>query len=216
MQVQSLWKQMQSFIYSVMTNPKYNAIAPFVFHGAEIGSEPIGDGVDGDNFITDLAAFRSKMKGFGVPVAISEDWDRPGTMSGSSGSGPGSVGKQVKANSDMVHGQAVPYYHDKNRAASWNYIAGQVKWYSDNVGLPAPISEVIDPQFWLNVVLISYFTSLNGLGVRIATMVEARVMSAQSSTPITGTASTIIAPFSNNTRLASSSMHGRKSRHSIW
>lgn len=59
-------------------------------------SEPIGDGVDGDNFITDLAAFHTKMNSFGIPVGISEDWDRPGTMSSSDDSGLGDTGTQVK------------------------------------------------------------------------------------------------------------------------
>ena len=125
-----------------MTDPTYKAIAPYVFHSAEFGSEPIGDGVDGDNFIQDLAAFRSKMNSFDIPVAISEDWDRPGTMSSSRGSGLGPTGKEVKANSDMVHGHAMPYYHGKNEAGSWDYVASQIKWYSQNVGLPALISEV--------------------------------------------------------------------------
>ncbi|KAL8791308.1 MAG: hypothetical protein Q9195_005927 [Heterodermia aff. obscurata] len=138
---QTLWKKTQSSIYSVMTSSKYGAIAPYVFHSAEFGSEPIGDGVDGDNFINDLASFRSKMKSYGIPVAISEDWDRPGTMSSSDGSSLGPVGKQVKANSDMVHGHAMPFYHGKNVAQSWDYIEGQIKWYRKNVGLPAFITE---------------------------------------------------------------------------
>ena len=125
-----------------MTNPKYSAIAPYVFHSAEFGSEPIGDGVDGNNFISDLAAFRTKMNGYGIPVAISEDWDRPGKMSSSDGSGLGSIGKQVKANSDMLHGHPMPFYHQKNEAEAWDYVAGQVQWYQENVGLPTFVTEV--------------------------------------------------------------------------
>ena len=144
-QNQDLWKQTQASIYGVMTSTQYGAIAPYVFHSAEFGSEPIGDGVDGNNFISDLAAFRSKMNGYGVPVAISEDWDRPNTMSTSSGTGLGPIGQQVKANSDMVHGHAMPFYHNKNEAQSWPYIESQIKWYKDNVGLPTLISEVTAP-----------------------------------------------------------------------
>lgn len=141
-QDQNLWKETQSSIYSVMEG-QYKAIAPYVFHSAEFGSEPIGDGVDGGNFISDLASFRAKMNGYGILVAISEDWDRPGTMSSSSGTGLGSVGQQVKANSDMLHGHPMPFYHNKNEAEAWPYVASQVKWYSDNVGLPAFVTEVI-------------------------------------------------------------------------
>ena len=40
-----------------MTSSKYGAIAPYVFHSAEFGSEPIGDWVDDgpDQFVKDLA-----------------------------------------------------------------------------------------------------------------------------------------------------------------
>lgn len=141
---QNLWKKTQSSIYSVMESSKYGAIAPHVFHSAAFGSEPIGDGVDGDSFIGDLGSFRAKMNSYGIPVAISEDWDRPGTMSSSDGSSLGDVGEQVKQNSDMVHGHAMPFYHNKNEGEAWNYIQGQVKWYKNNVGLPALISEVGD------------------------------------------------------------------------
>lgn len=83
-----------------------------------------------------------KMNSYGDPVAISEYWDRPGVMSGASGSGLVDIGKQVKANSDMVHGHTMPFYHGKNEAQSMPYIEGQIKWYKDNVGLPTLISEV--------------------------------------------------------------------------
>ena len=125
-----------------MTSSTYGKIAPYVFHSAEFGSEPIGDGVDGSRFISDLASFQKTMNSYGVPVAISEDWDRPEVMSDASGSGLAGIGKQVKANTDMVHGHAMPFYHGKNEAQSWPYIQGQVKWYKDNVGLPTLISEV--------------------------------------------------------------------------
>jgi hypothetical protein len=82
------------------------------------------------------------MNSYGVPVAISEDWDRPGVMSDASGSGLAFTGKQVQANSDMVHGHAMPFYHGKNEAQSMPYIEGQIKWYIDNLGLPTLISEV--------------------------------------------------------------------------
>ena len=82
------------------------------------------------------------MNGYGIPVAISEDWDRPGQMSSSDGSGLGPIGKQRKANSDMLHGHPMPFYHDKNEAEAWDYIAGQVQWYQENVGLPTFVTEV--------------------------------------------------------------------------
>lgn len=203
-----------------MTNPSYSAIAPYVFHSAEFGSEPIGDGIDGDNFISDLAAFRSKMNDFGIPVAISEDWDRPGTMSDSNGSGIGPVGQQVKSNSDMVHGHAMPFYHGKNEAESWDYIADQVKWYSENVGLPALISEVRVP-ISSEICLIGRvadkgFDSPNGHGAMVGTTVTASAMLAPRSIRITGIPSMKIALFSSSIRQAGSSMLGLRSRRLTW
>ncbi|KAM0749076.1 hypothetical protein T439DRAFT_358203 [Meredithblackwellia eburnea MCA 4105] len=107
---------------------------------ASFGSEPIGDGVDGgtDQFITDLKAFRSKMNGFGIPVGISEDWDRPGVMSASgSGSGLGPTGQKVKDATDLLHTHIMPYYHPSEAptaASAWSYIQKQLTWYKTNVG----------------------------------------------------------------------------------
>lgn len=97
---QTLWKKTQSSIYELFTTSTYADVAPFVVHSASFGSEPIGDGVDGSNFISDLTAFRKQMNEYGIPVGISEDWDRDSMRSGE---GLGEVGKQVVANTDIVH-----------------------------------------------------------------------------------------------------------------
>lgn len=122
-------------LYSVMTGD-HAAVAPYVFHSADFGSEPIGDGVDGDNFISDLAAFRKKMNGYGVPVGISEDWDRPGKMSSDDGKSLADVGMQVKANSDYTHAHVMPYYHGNlQEDQTWDYIAPQLQFLHDVVAL---------------------------------------------------------------------------------
>jgi hypothetical protein len=123
-----------------MDSEQYGAIAPYVFHSADFGSEPVGDGVDGGNFISDLAAFRQKMGAYGVPVAISEDWDRPGTMSGQDGRGLGETGQQVHDNSDQVHAHVMPYYHDDLREGqAWDYISGQIDYLGSTLADKAPL-----------------------------------------------------------------------------
>ncbi len=98
------------------------------------------------------------MNGYGIPVAISENWDMPGKMSSSSGVGLGTIGRQVKANTDMLHGHPMPFYLNKSEAEAWPYIASQVRWYSENVGLPTFITEVGDClRATLNVCLTSNF-----------------------------------------------------------
>ena len=122
----------------------YASIAPYVVHSIEFGTEPIGDGDDGGNFVNDLKSFRSKVQPYGIPVGISEDWDRPGSMSGSNGVGLGSTGKQILANSDVVHAHIMPYYHNNlKEAGAWAYISNQVAWYKQNTPVPTLISEVL-------------------------------------------------------------------------
>jgi hypothetical protein len=128
----------------VLNSGTYASIAPYVVHSIEFGTEPIGDGDDGGNFVNDLKSFRSKIQPYGIPVGISEDWDRPGTMSGSNGVGLGSTGKQILANSDVVHAHIMPYYHNNlKEAGAWAYISNQVAWYKQNIPVPTLISEVL-------------------------------------------------------------------------
>lgn len=138
----SVWKASRDALYSVMESERYGKIAPYVFHSADFGSEPVGDGVDGDNFVSDLRAFKAKMNAYGVPAGISEDWDRPGTMSGSDGSSLGDTGTQIKAASDFVHAHIMPYYHGNvQESTTWDYISKQIDYLTSTVQLPTFITE---------------------------------------------------------------------------
>nr|POE90665.1 hypothetical protein CFP56_60278 [Quercus suber] len=129
---QDLWMQSRDALFSIMDQ---YPIAPYVLHSVEFGSEPIGDYVDGDNFENDLQAFADKMNGqYGVPVGISEDWDRPNRLSTSDGSGLTDLGKQIQAH-------IMPYYHGKDESEAWGYIQDQIPFYKNVVGLPTLISE---------------------------------------------------------------------------
>lgn len=124
----------------MLNDPKYKAIAPYVVHSAEFGSEPVGDGMGGSNFVNDLASFHNTLKPKKIPVGISEDWDRPGTMSNGNNLGP--VGSGVKANSDVAHIHPMPFYHGNNPvSAAFPYIQKQTQWVLDHVKLPTMISE---------------------------------------------------------------------------
>ena len=108
---QDLWKQTAASIISVLKDPKLGPIAPYVFHSIAFGSEPIGDFVDGgyDQFIADLKVFKANVSSFGIPVTISEDWDRPGIMSGQNWTGLGPVGQELAPVVDLV--QAHSKFH---------------------------------------------------------------------------------------------------------
>lgn len=88
------WQKTKASINAVLAE---NPLAPFVFHSMAFGSEPIGKIVlhppDGhlvvtgatgdkvfngshDKFIKEMRAWKSDLSQYGIPIAISEDWDR--------------------------------------------------------------------------------------------------------------------------------------------
>jgi hypothetical protein len=127
-----------------MASSEYAAIAPYVVHSADFGSEPVGDGMDGggEQFVTDLGLFKQKMNSHGVPAGISEDWDRPGIMSGDNGTGLAEIGEGVRNNSDYAHAHIMPFYDgDLLVNETWSYIQEHVLWLNETVQLPTMITE---------------------------------------------------------------------------
>ena len=100
---QNLWQQTKAAILSLLQDSQLGPVAPYVFHSLAFGSEPIGDGVDGDNFVGDLQAMKDALQPYGIPITISEDWDRPGIMSTDDDSGLGPVGQQIAPVLDLLH-----------------------------------------------------------------------------------------------------------------
>ncbi|KOS16712.1 hypothetical protein ESCO_004943 [Escovopsis weberi] len=140
----TVWQQSQQAILDALDDPDYAAWAPYVVHWVEFGSEPVGDGMDGGGaqFVADLGKLRATLNAKGILAGISEDWDRPGIMSSSDGTGLGPVGSGVKNNSDFAHIHPMPFYHgNKPESQAWAYIKQQVDWVVANVGLPTFISE---------------------------------------------------------------------------
>ncbi|OAQ68464.1 B-(1-6) glucan synthase [Pochonia chlamydosporia 170] len=140
-----VWRQSQQAIYDALNKPEFAAIAPYVVHSADWGSEPVGDGMDSGNFVNDLGAFRAKMKQHSIKVGISEDWDRPGTLR--NGNSLTSLGSGIKANSDFAHIHPMPFYHGNNpESQAWAYIQQATQWVLDHVNLPTMITE--SPWAW--------------------------------------------------------------------
>ncbi|GAA5974513.1 hypothetical protein JCM21900_003079, partial [Sporobolomyces salmonicolor] len=140
---QDLWKKTQASIYQLFTNSTYASVAPYIVYSASFGSEPIGDGVDGDNFIPDLQAFRNTMNSFGVPVGISEDWDRTSMRSGANAAG---IGAQVLNSTDVAQLHVMPYYHPDEAPLvgdAWSYVEQQVQWARQALAQPTMITETM-------------------------------------------------------------------------
>lgn len=146
---QSLWKLTASSIISVLSDANLGKVAPYVFHSIAFGSEPIGDFVDDgpDQFTADLIAFKRSIEPFGIPVTISEDWDRPGIMSGQNWTGLGPVGQEIAPVIDLVHAHIMPYYHaDEFPTAStvWPYFETYIPFLKEILpGKPILISQTL-------------------------------------------------------------------------
>ncbi|GAA5882838.1 hypothetical protein JCM16303_002487 [Sporobolomyces ruberrimus] len=134
---QNLWRTGQESIYDLFENSSYADIAPYIVYSASFGSEPVGDWVDGDEFVPDLASFRLKMNSFGVPVGISEDWDRPDRMK--TNSAVSGIGSEVLNNTDVAQLHVMPYYHPDEVPTidgAWDYIKQQVEWARETLKQP--------------------------------------------------------------------------------
>ncbi|KAF8576732.1 glycoside hydrolase family 17 protein [Ramaria rubella] len=146
---QSLWKLTADSIVSLLEDPILGPIAPYVFHSIAFGSEPIGDDVDGgpDQFTADLKTFKARVEPFGIPITISEDWDRPGIMSGQNWTGLGPVGMEIAPVIDLVHVHIMPYYHaDIFPTADniWPYFETYIPFLQENLpGKPILISQTL-------------------------------------------------------------------------
>ncbi len=81
------------------------------------------------------------MNSFGVRVAISEDWDRPGKMT--TDTGLTSLGQGIKQNSDIIHAHVMPFYHSQvtSESLAWGYISDQVHWLRNTLNMPTMITE---------------------------------------------------------------------------
>ncbi|KAF8584748.1 glycoside hydrolase family 17 protein [Ramaria rubella] len=145
---QSLWQKTKASILAVLQDATLGPVAPYVFHSLAFGSEPIGDQVDGNNFVADLTAMKTALQPYGIPITISEDWDRPGTMSsGNLTGGLGPIGKQIASVIDLLHVHPMPYYHaDRFPTAAnvWPYFQQYISFLQTNLpGKPIFITETM-------------------------------------------------------------------------
>jgi hypothetical protein len=111
------------------------------------------------NLTTGMANFRTEMHKHGIPAGISEDWDRPGLMSGPLGAdglgvGLSVVGAALEPVLDFVHAHVMAYYHNVGVAEAWNYTANQILWYKKYLPqLPLVISEVREKTSYFIVLM---------------------------------------------------------------
>ncbi len=125
-----------------MRSSTFGAIAPYVIHSVDLGSEILGDclGVE-DWLVPDLKTFRSRINGYKIPAGISDNWDTVKLRDAKDGP-LNDEGRRVKSNSDYVHAHIMPYYDTHMMEVdAWTYIADQISWLNRTVQLPTLITE---------------------------------------------------------------------------
>lgn len=139
---QNAWQKTRDSINAVLAE---NPIAPYVFHSMAFGSEPIGDGVlSDDDFINQMSSWKDTLAQYGIPIAISEDWDRQGRLT--QGDGLTDFGKRVRDTSDLLQLHPMPYYHCNDYPTADN-VMDYFSWYIEKLvepnlsGLPIFITE---------------------------------------------------------------------------
>lgn len=149
--IEDQWSNIRDSIYSVFEDDQWKAIAPYVFHSADFGTEPIGDYVDGcdmtngqasdcSQFISDLKDFKTRMNGYGIPVGISEDWDRIGHLTNDDTGSLTDLGSALDAASDFIHLHIQPYYYPNGNyyqvsdGSVWSYVQQQTQNIRANHG----------------------------------------------------------------------------------
>ncbi|KZV77917.1 hypothetical protein EXIGLDRAFT_847916, partial [Exidia glandulosa HHB12029] len=136
---QDLWMLSRTAFFSVLNDPLYGPIAPYVFHSLAFGSEPIGDFVDGgyDGFIADLNITRQMLQPYGIPISMSEDWDRAGILASDDRTSLGPVGIKIAPLMDNLQLHPMPYYHANiypSADTTWPYF----EWYMDFIARNLP------------------------------------------------------------------------------
>ncbi|KHN98846.1 B-(1-6) glucan synthase [Metarhizium album ARSEF 1941] len=140
-----VWRRSQQAIYDTLDDPEFAAVAPYVVHSADWGSEPVGDGMDSSNFVNDLKEFRRRMNEHDIKAGISEDWDRPRSLR--NGDNLTDLGRGIRGSSDYAHIHPMPFYHGNNpESKAWAYVQQATQWVLDHVKLPTMITE--SPWAW--------------------------------------------------------------------
>ncbi|GAA6059862.1 hypothetical protein JCM10212_007067 [Sporobolomyces blumeae] len=138
---QTLWEKTQSSLYELFETSEFANVAPYVVHSVSFGSEPVGDGVLGGDFVAQLGEFRTKMNAFGIPVSISEDWDRGQLRDGDALS---DLGSSVLDETDVAHLHTMPYYHPDVAPLAgdaWSYASEQIVWARKHLDQPTLVTQ---------------------------------------------------------------------------
>jgi len=124
----------------VFNNSEVGKIAPYVIHSVAFGDEL---GEQGNYWLSKMKDFKAKLTPYGVPLTITDDWDRDVYKSGN---GLSSFGKQVNDLSDLTHAHVMPFYHPDpcpDAYHFWPYFLQQLQFLVANNKRPILISQTL-------------------------------------------------------------------------
>lgn len=152
----SLMNAAENAILGVFTDPTVGSIAPYVIHSVAFGDEL---GEQGFYWINAMSSFKSRLAPYGIPLTISDDWDRSVWKSGS---GLSSTGQQVNSISDLTNAHSMfafskyfefinyitvqPYYHPDqvvDAYSFWPYFQNQLNFLVANNKRPIFVSQTM-------------------------------------------------------------------------
>jgi len=136
----ALMTQAENAFLGVFNNTEVGSIAPFIIYSVTFGDEL---GEEGTYWLPKMKDFKSKLSKYGVPLTISDDWDRDVYKSGS---GLSSLGNQTNDLSDLTNAHIMPYYHaDKCPDAYhfWPYFEQQLQFLAKNNKRPIIVSQTL-------------------------------------------------------------------------
>jgi len=136
-----LMKQAENALLAVFQDAEVGKFAPYVIHSVAFGDEL---GEEGQYWMKPFNDLKAKLAKYGVPLTISDDWDRGEYKSGNSLS---NWGKQVRDAVALTHVHIQGYYHPgavPNARAHFNYLKGQVNFMkNNNIKRPYIISQTL-------------------------------------------------------------------------
>jgi len=124
----------------VFSDPDVGKDASYVIHSVAFGDEL---GEQGNYWISDMKAFKTKLQPYGIPLAISDDWDRSVYKSGS---GLSSFGQTVNSLDDLTQAHVQPYYHPDQAVDAWHfwpYFLQQLQFLTANNKKPVIVSQTM-------------------------------------------------------------------------
>jgi len=124
----------------VFSDSEVGPIAKYIVQSVAFGDEL---GEQGNYWISRMTDFKTKLSKYGVPLSITDDWDRSVYKSGS---GLSSFGKQVNALSDLTQAHVMPYYHPDQCVDAfhfWPYFTQQLQFLVANNKRPILISQTL-------------------------------------------------------------------------